>query len=184
MLTNEYTTAKFIVGSVPHIENQLHISWRHLGATRASALSNVTLQYMQEDASVPGTLENMSWGYEELEAYVPISAVFATVPRDSSARGTPMRFRVLASAGVSGKSFFGPWSSWVKIYPRYTPALEHTGVAYATSWKSNLVYVWELQRLHGGPGGLYNVSMIGKYSSKVTPLKSQLYGDIGKIMGH
>jgi hypothetical protein len=138
------------ISPLPYIEKELHISWKYLGAHRSAALGNVTIEDIQRDSSVPRTLPGLTFFYGSLEARVPISVLQGTLERDLLADGTLMRFRVAAATNSnwnanSQQGFFGPWSAWLKIYaPAQTLP---TGLTYATSWRSNLLYVWVLQRM-------------------------------------
>jgi len=183
--------AQVLVNLLPYVENELQVSWKHLGFRRAASLGNVTLEYVGQNASVPHTLaveimksqfatqstvirfewraaalalprafmnialtfenvyQGLSWNYASLEARVPLSVLRATIPRNFVVAGTLMRFRVVvatksAEGAVSASSFSGPWSEWLKLYA--APPRVHSSVVYATSWESNSIHLWRLQR--------------------------------------
>jgi len=164
--------ARVIVSPLPHVENQLRISWGRLDEKRSKALGTITIQYLQQSASVPRTLPGLSWPYSSLSAHIPFSAFHDTIsPEEFDTTGVQMRFRICAAASErkngslpSSGYFFGPWSPWGTAY-RLPPRLD-TGIIYATSWQSNLVSLWRLNRgNHSTESSSHAISLIGKYLS-------------------
>ena len=94
--------ARVVVKALPHLENQLAVSWKSLGIERAAQLGNVSLEVLQRNASVPRTLPNMSWPLGAGEARVPLSILRAVLQANltglqsqSGWTGMQFRFRVV-----------------------------------------------------------------------------------------
>ena len=138
----------------PYVDTLLNISWKYLDVNRSTRLESVTIEYLQEDSSVPHTLPGLIWPYSSFEALIPLSAIRATIPVELEATGIRIRFRVNAwskwqNARDSKIQVFGPWSEWAVVWSTgVEPWLMDTGIAYAVSWNSNLVSLWQLRRAH------------------------------------
>jgi hypothetical protein len=140
--------ARVIAKALPHLENQLAVSWNTLSIERAAQLGNVTVEVLRDDASVPHTLPNMSWPLDAREALVPVSALRAALmsnikdAQSENMTGMQLRFRVIITTKSETRRFHGPWSTWMMVFqePQSVPPL----AVYAVSWASHRVSLWRL----------------------------------------
>ena len=165
----------FIASVVPHQEHLLRVGWKmghtFWGKSSIYKPGNVTVEYLQGDAVVPHSIPGLSWDYSAGEARVPFSALRALVP--SGVQGVRMRFRVVSGGRQGGAGpesyFFGPWSEWATFWVGTDIMLNwggfNTGIAFAVSWESNLVHLWQLNRRFNGPASEYAATLVGKYES-------------------
>jgi len=140
--------ARVVVKALPHLENQLAVSWKSLGIERAAQLGNVSLEVLQRNASVPRTLPNMSWPLGAGEARVPLSILRAVLQANltglqsqSGWTGMQFRFRVVVGTRSGTRRFHGPWSTWIMVFAetQLVPPL-----VYGVSWAGNRLSMWRL----------------------------------------